>query len=260
MLSTGVGRIMVREHSVFLINTPVTCTDIWQGQRQKQITYEPGDLQFLPAGTEISSAYVSRNYSETLARIPDHMLQDAAHGEIDLCSADLHYARIPRSECLGLFGALRNLARAKANGSPVRPHTEAAVAQASATSLLDGIIDHRQWGRPRAPKHYRNTEGIKRAIELVESTLDQHVKLQQLADAAAMSTYHFARTFKATTGVTPMRFVLERRMDRARDMLRSCGTPLAQVALDCGFSSQAHFTTAFKEATGVTPAVWRRNA
>lgn len=258
-LSTGVDRIRVTEHSVFRVNMPVTCTDIWQGQRQKQVTYEPGDLQFLPAGTELSSAYVSRLYSETLIRIPHHLLQAATDSELDLSSADLHYFRIPRSECLGLLGAVRNLAQAKARGVFIRPQTEDLVSEAMVISFLDGIMDHRKWGRPRQLTH-RNPDGIRRAIELVEYTLDQQVTLQELAKAAAMSTYHFARTFKATTGTTPMRFVWQRRIERARAMLADRSLPLAQVALACGFSSQAHFTTMFKQATGMTPAAWRRAA
>lgn len=255
-LSTGVTRIRVTEHSVFRINMPVTCTDIWQGQRQKQVTYEPGDLQFLPAGTEISSAYVSRHYSETLIRIPHHLLQAAAHNELDLSSADLHYSRIPRSECLGLLGAVRNLAQAKARGVFVRPQTEDLVTEAMVISILDGLMDHRRWGRPR-PVTHSNPEGIRRAIELAENTLDRQLSLEQLAQAAAMSTYHFARTFKAATGMTPMRYVWKRRIELARTMLKDRRHTLVQVALACGFSNQSHFTTAFKEATGVTPAVYR---
>lgn len=255
-LSTGVTRIRVTEHSVFRINMPVTCTDIWQGQRQKQVTYEPGDLQFLPAGTEISSAFVSRQYSETLIRIPHHLLQAAADGEVDLSGADLHYFRIPRGECLGLLGTVRNLAHAKARGMSIRKRTEDLVADAMVIGILDGIMDHRKWGQPRQVTH-SNPEGVRRAIELVESTLDQPVSLQQLAEAASMSTYHFARTFKAATGMTPMRYVWKRRIELARTMLKDRRHTLVQVALACGFSNQSHFTTAFKEATGVTPAVYR---
>lgn len=258
-VSTGVSKIRVTEHSVFRINMPVTCTDVWQGQRQKQITYVPGDLLFLPAGTEISSAYVSRHYSETLIRIPHHLFQAAAGNELDLSSADLHYFRIPRSECLGLLGAVRNLAQAKARGVFIRPQTEDLVTEAMVISFLDGLMDHRKWGRPRQLTH-RNPDGIRRAIELVEYTIDQQVTLQELAKAAAMSPYHFARTFKAAMGTTPMRFVWQRRIERARAMLADRSLPLAQVALACGFSSQAHFTTAFKHATGMTPAAWRRAA
>lgn len=256
-ITPGVTRIRVTEHSVFRINMPVTCTDIWQGQRQKQVSYEPGDLQFLPAGTEISSAYVSRHYSETLIRIPHHLFQAAADNELDLSSADLHYFRIPRGECLGLLGTVRNLAQAKVRGVSFRKRTEDLVAEAMVAGILDGIMDHRKWGRPRQLTH-SNPEGVRRAIELVESTLDQPVSLQQLAEAASMSTYHFARTFKATTGVTPMRFVWQRRIELARSMLKDNKFTLVEVALACGYSSQSHFTTAFKESTGLTPAAWRR--
>lgn len=255
---TGIQRVWTPEHAIFRVNIPVTCTDVWQGQRQRQTTYDPGDLQFLPAGTDLSTVYLSRPYSETLIRIPHHLLEVAADGEIDLSSTDLHYFRIPRSECLGLYGAVRNLAQAKARGVLVRQQTEDLVTEAAVVALIDGITDHRRWGRQR-PIARRNTNGIRRAIELVDDAIDQPVTLQQLAGAAAMSPYHFCRSFKAATGTTPMRYLWQRRLDRAKEMLAGRASSLADVAVACGFSSQSHMTRAFKQALGVTPRAYRRS-
>ncbi|MEH3148056.1 MAG: AraC family transcriptional regulator [Methylobacterium frigidaeris] len=66
--------------------------------------------------------------------------------------------------------------------------------------------------------------------------------------------------FKASFGVPPHRYVVERRIARARDLLAGGRESLAGIALACGFASQSHFTRSFRQATGVTPAAWRREA
>ena len=67
-----------------------------------------------------------------------------------------------------------------------------------------------------------------------------------------MSAFHFARAFKQATGETPHRFVLRRRLERAKLALAR-GEPPVQVAAACGFASQSHFGVRFQEATGLTP-------
>jgi len=80
--------------------------------------------------------------------------------------------------------------------------------------------------------------------------------LVDLADAGGWRVRHFSRMFMST-GQTPHSFILRRRVDRAKDLLRRPKLPLAEVALSCGFADQSHFTTSFRKATGRTPLRWR---
>lgn len=94
---------------------------------------------------------------------------------------------------------------------------------------------------------------LNRVREYVEEHLDD-IGLEDLAQVARLSPFYFARCFKATTGLTPHQYLLERRLERAKELLlRSPLTP-AQVALQCGFSDQSHLTRHMKRAMGVTPA------
>ena len=95
-------------------------------------------------------------------------------------------------------------------------------------------------------------------MDYIEAGIDQDLRLSSLAGVAAMSVYHFARSFKETVGVSPHAYVLSRRIVRARAMLGRSESSLADVALACGFSSQAHLTTAFRRGVGLTPARFRR--
>ncbi|WP_407523049.1 helix-turn-helix transcriptional regulator [Methylobacterium oryzisoli] len=97
----------------------------------------------------------------------------------------------------------------------------------------------------------------RRVAELIEARLGEALTLEALADEAGLSTFHFAKMFKASLGVAPHRYVTERRIARAKDLLAEGRTSLAEIALACGFASQSHFTRRFKQAAGLTPAAWR---
>jgi len=98
----------------------------------------------------------------------------------------------------------------------------------------------------------------KRVLEYAEANLGRGLTLRELAGVAQLSTHHFVRMFKKTLGVTPYQYLLERRVERAKDLLRAKRSSLAEVALCSGFGSQSHFTSAFHQAVGATPAEFQR--
>jgi AraC family transcriptional regulator len=97
----------------------------------------------------------------------------------------------------------------------------------------------------------------RRTIDYVEAHLDQALTLDHLAAEAGLSTFHFAKMFRISFGMPPHRYVAERRVERAKQLLRDARITLAQAALVCGYASQSHFTAAFKAAVGITPGEWR---
>ena len=99
---------------------------------------------------------------------------------------------------------------------------------------------------------------LRNVQDLIESRLDADLTLQKLAAETGYSRSHFLRIFRATTGMTPHRYVLKRRVERARQLLEQVETSIAEVAFRCGFSSQAHLTLAFRKEFGITPAEYRR--
>jgi AraC-like DNA-binding protein len=82
--------------------------------------------------------------------------------------------------------------------------------------------------------------------------------LEQMASIADLSSYHFARQFKATTGLPPHQYVIARRIERAQHLLQRDGElGLVEVALRVGFAHQSHFSFHFKRIVGVTPGQFR---
>lgn len=104
------------------------------------------------------------------------------------------------------------------------------------------------------------SRGISQAVDFIDANIDQSLELHLLAKVSAMSVFHFARRFKEAVGLSPHRYVMNRRVHRACQMLQCGRVRLADLALTCGFSSQAHFTTAFRREFGVTPGEYRRTA
>jgi len=98
---------------------------------------------------------------------------------------------------------------------------------------------------------------LERVIAYIEQNLEHELSLETLSREASLSLYHFARSFKTATGFAPHRFVLNRRIERARTLLRDPEIPIATVALRCGFASQAHLTHVFRGAIGFTPGAFR---
>lgn len=97
-----------------------------------------------------------------------------------------------------------------------------------------------------------------RVKEFIESHLDGDLKLRDLARESGYSTSHFLRMFHAATDMTPHRYVLRQRLERARRLLAHSDVSCADVAYSCGFSSQSHMTLAFRNECGTTPAEYRR--
>ena len=88
--------------------------------------------------------------------------------------------------------------------------------------------------------------------------LNGEVTLEVLAQECGLSRSHFARAFKKATGLPPHRWLLDRRIERARELLLNSPLPIADVADLCGFADQSHFTRVFTNALGVSPGEWRR--
>jgi AraC family transcriptional regulator len=100
---------------------------------------------------------------------------------------------------------------------------------------------------------------LKRVLERIEHSFQSEVSLASLAKEAGYSRGHFLKMFRTSTGVTPHQYLMKRRIDHARSLLRRPEISIIDVAADCGFSSQAHLTQAFREHVGITPGDYRRN-
>lgn len=99
---------------------------------------------------------------------------------------------------------------------------------------------------------------LARVLDYIEAHLGERTCIADLAALLDMRDYEFSRAFKTSTNVAPYQFVIDRRIERARDLLSTSDDPLADVAYTCGFASQSHMTDVFRARLGVTPGRYRR--
>ena len=100
---------------------------------------------------------------------------------------------------------------------------------------------------------------LRRVLEYIQENLETEMTTRDLAGVACLSPFHFTRLFANTTGMPPHRYISQQRLERAKQLLTTSESSLADIALTCCFSSQANFTRAFRRVTGNTPAEYRRH-
>jgi len=100
---------------------------------------------------------------------------------------------------------------------------------------------------------------LRRVREYVQLHLDESIDLSMLAAVAGLSMHHFAREFKQSTGVTPHHYLIQKRIERAQQMLAQSDLPLAEIAYAVGFSDQGHLARHFRALLGTTPREFRRS-
>ncbi|WP_075222676.1 helix-turn-helix domain-containing protein [Acuticoccus yangtzensis] len=100
---------------------------------------------------------------------------------------------------------------------------------------------------------------LEKVRRYVDANLGETIGLADMAAAAGLSRMHFAAQFRAATGVRPHEYLVDRRIDRACELLSATDMPIAEVAFSVGFQTQSHFTTVFKRRVRETPFRWRRS-
>jgi AraC family transcriptional regulator len=112
---------------------------------------------------------------------------------------------------------------------------------------------------------------LRRVIDYIKANLTQDLSILDLATLTGMSESHFSRSFKRSVGIAPYQYLMQQRVERAKQLLekRSLAKPLPQqkppgtgiaisaIALDCGFANQTHLTKVFRQMTGMTPKAYQ---
>lgn len=111
-----------------------------------------------------------------------------------------------------------------------------------------------------APPPSNPPASLAHALDFIEANLDRPIGLAELAAVAGLSLFHFATVFRRAVGQTPHRYVMERRLRKARHLLGEGDLPIIEVAAACGFASPSHFATAFRRLGGSSPRAYRQQA
>jgi AraC family transcriptional regulator len=131
------------------------------------------------------------------------------------------------------------------------------VEQAMAVALVNShAVRHRPAQKSRGGL---GPARLRRITELIRAKMEDELTLDEMAQSVGLSTAHFARMFRRSTGQTPHQFVLCHRLERAKAMLRAAEARVLDVAIACGFKTQQHFAQVFRDVCGITPTEYRRD-
>jgi AraC family transcriptional regulator len=128
-------------------------------------------------------------------------------------------------------------------------------AEAMATTLAVHLL-RRYCARSQTIREY--SEGLtkyklQQAIDYINEYLNQDLTVAAIANVVQMSPYHFSRLFKQSTGLAPHQYVIQCRVERAKQLLLRRELTIAEVAYRAGFANQSHLNRHFKRLLGVTP-------
>lgn len=175
---------------------------------------------------------------------------DGAYGEVEL--------RARRKFVDARLGALVSAAHAEmAAGFPSGRLFLDSIEQAMAVALVNG---HALRHRPvQIYKGGLGSARLRRIKELIEAKIEDDLSLDEMAQSVGLSTAHFGRMFRKSTGETPHQFVLRQRIERAKAMLRAPDARVLDVAVACGFKTQQHFAQVFRDVCRVSPTAYRQD-
>ncbi|MEO0536935.1 MAG: AraC family transcriptional regulator [Cyanobacteria bacterium P01_A01_bin.123] len=243
--------ITVTQH-YFAMNTGPALAWEWKdGNRFRMHRYETGDLWVNPAGVPFSHRISGHNQfvlltldpSKILELLPDQPLLERQVFRRQHQAQDKHLQV--------LMQAL--LIEAEMGGPNGRLY-----ADTLSTALATHFVNHYSID---SPVDFLNLHPIERqrlgsVLDYIEAHLTEDLSLADLALTAGLSKFHFSRLFKDVIGLTPHKYVLKRRIERATQVLKQGDLTIAQVAHTFGFTDQSHFTRVFKQVKGVTPKLF----
>jgi AraC family transcriptional regulator len=225
--------------------------DAQWGGRSHRARSQPGHAMLMAAGQESvwhCSDAIDELHVFLDAPILDEVAQEIGAGKIELIDGVAIVDPAIREILMQL------LAEIERPGMGTR-----LFADTMARSLALQLIRRRSSARVLDAAHgmFMTPRQLRAATDYIESNLEQDLSLVNLAAAPAMSPFRFARAFKKSTGQSPRQYVITRRIERAKELLRARRMGIADVAQLVGFSTQSHFTAVFHRHCGITPKRFR---
>jgi AraC family transcriptional regulator len=245
------------EHTICLslASRPVRFLQIKGGKTHASL-YGKGDISITPAKMTFFARWEGED-SYLQIRIASGFVQSVARETIDINLDRLELlpefrTRDPQIEAIGMM----LLSELQQENLGRRLYIES-LANVLAVHLL------RQYSAPK-PRLAIYEGGLSQrqllqVLEYINEHLDRDIKLVDLAQLLGMSQFHFSHLFKQSLGIAPYQYLLQQRIERAKQLLKQTERSIMEIALECGFNSHSHLSKQFRQLTGMTPKAYRAN-
>jgi AraC family transcriptional regulator len=245
------------EHTICLslAPRPVRLLQIKGGKTYAGL-YGKGDISITPAKVPFFARWDGNDHYLQI-RIASRFIQNVARETIDMNSDQLELlpefrTRDPQIESIGML----LLAELKQENLGGRLYIES-LANVLAVHLL------RQYSAPKLRlaiyESGLSERQLSQVLEYIKEHLNQDIKLADLAALLDMSQFHFSHLFKQSIGTAPYQYLLQQRIERAKQLLKQTDRAIIDIAFLCGFNSHSHLSKQFRHFTGMTPTAYRAN-
>jgi AraC-like DNA-binding protein len=250
---TADTRINHTEHTLFVPDGPGRARIAIDSDKLIDTGWPGAIVTYLPPGATLYSRPLMP-VDATSITIPTHWFDEAIRASAEFAATEFRF--FSTGEDRYLTSALQMLSTFAFATEPIKDQM---LMEACIVHVVGRVLGHLRTEKDRrADEHPPLSKKKVMLIErYIEENMEKALRLNVLAGLVDLSVFHFSRAFAAATGESPIRYVTRKRIERAKKLLSNTSSPLADVALQCGFSSQSHLTTRFKSATGVTPARFR---
>ena len=237
----------IRQHVFYYFLKPLRSDVVVDGKVRK-VVYRAGEGRVTPAGRPVSFRWTGEVQILMLGIEPWFFERVAAElGGSSALHGEANVRKLPAAH--PACALMRTLA-GELDAAPGGPTIAEGIARAIAVHLLREY----QQLPARKPADIAPPVAVLRAVELMRRRITEPLSLDELAHAAGLSPFHFARQFKTATGHPPHDYLVRLRVDRAQELMRTERSwSMAAVAQDAGFADQSHMARHFKRVLGVTP-------
>jgi AraC family transcriptional regulator len=248
----------ITHHRLFLLTRPPEELDLLYDGVRRHMPPPAGAISVIPAGSPARWRWSGPKDTLNIYLEPA-LVERVAAEAFDLDPARLTVPPLDGLDLPQLRAAMAAVDAELTAGGVGGPLAAESLANFLAVHLIRHVLAPRRPGRGRDGTLPRAK--VRAVAEYVEEHLGAGLTLEQMAAAAHLSAYHFARQFKAATGLPPHQYVILRRVERAKFLLLAApDQSLAEVAAQAGFSDQSQFCRHFKRLAGVTPGQFRMSA
>nr|WP_217650510.1 AraC family transcriptional regulator [Spirulina major] len=251
----GEGDFQSTEHTLFLslASRPLSYLQVQDGKRYQGV-YRPGDMLITPAQTPLFVRWEGEEHCLKI-QLGAEFLQRVAQDIVKTAGDRLQL----RPDFQVRNGQLEAIARLLLTETQ-QPGLGNPLYQDSLTNALAvNLLRHHATTTPHLPTYDGGLPPphLRKILDYIEAHLDQEIRLEALAQLLGMSQFHFSRLFKQSIGLSPHRYLIQQRIERAKHLLKQTDQAIVDIALSCGFNSHSHLSKQFRQVTGITPKAYR---